>query len=661
MWLVPWATLACSLFATLLLCWLGALVLLSSRSRESRLAAVGLFGVGAACGAHTAMLDYPVDALLMNIGAWWRPAWIAMIAVPGTWCVLALWYAGYGQKASHLRTRLRGGVTLCVLSGIGATAASFGVDAENFVSGFAALNSESLRGVLLALPTSYALYLVFCVALALEALSRPEQSGLILRDLARRRARPYLLAATGALGLGALGGLLAFGWAVVMAMRNPDLGTFNQIFYFFDSLEFGITFLVGAAVACVGKAVVSYEVFSSRMLPRAALAGSWSIIAPAFAIWSGVVAALLGTEVPKVYALLAAALALALVSAFIAARLDRARQMLAASWSELLGGQSSLDATDDSRALEALSAMLDARLELHARGATATLLGETAHEEAEQTNQPCVVPQQAGEAWRVLLWGASREPMGVLLLWPRRPHALFTEDAIELARAAGERLIQARATAALSRQLIEVQKRAARSSAALDDTVALGGRTRRLLHDEVLPRLHAALLAPDATETRATLAEAHKMVSDILRDAPPDSSEERARFGLWTALERAANTEFDRTSARVLWHIDDAVRAMKLSSEREEALFHAAREILRNAHRYAGENIAVRISAHMVEENLVLTIEDNGTGLKAKVPSQGSGQGLVLHAALLAVAGGSLRATDAENGGTRVALSVPYD
>jgi len=43
----------------------------------------------------------------------------------------------------------------------------------------------------------------------------------------------------------------------------------------------------------------------------------------------------------------------------------------------------------------------------------------------------------------------------------------------------------------------------------------------------------------------------------------------------------------------------------------------------------------------------------------ASADSSGSGSGLALHAAMLAIAGGFLRVENAANGGTRVILGLP--
>jgi signal transduction histidine kinase len=113
----------------------------------------------------------------------------------------------------------------------------------------------------------------------------------------------------------------------------------------------------------------------------------------------------------------------------------------------------------------------------------------------------------------------------------------------------------------------------------------------------------------------------------------------------------------------VNWNISDEARAAKLLPDCEESLYHAAREALRNVRRYArGEEISRAVGVSVLaylDGGIRLIVEDDGVGLGARLPSQGGGQGLILHGALLAVAGGSLLVEERDGGGTRVALHVP--
>src|SRR5439155_25530159 len=98
-------------------------------------------------------------------------------------------------------------------------------------------------------------------------------------------------------------------------------------------------------------------------------------------------------------------------------------------------------------------------------------------------------PARYGDAtWAVPLW-SERGLIGVLLLGEKRNGGLYTQEEIEIARASGERLIDTQASAEMARRLMALQRQRLMESQVVDR------RTRRMLHDDVLPRIHAAILA----------------------------------------------------------------------------------------------------------------------------------------------------------------------
>ncbi|MCI0477477.1 MAG: ATP-binding protein, partial [Anaerolineales bacterium] len=97
-----------------------------------------------------------------------------------------------------------------------------------------------------------------------------------------------------------------------------------------------------------------------------------------------------------------------------------------------------------------------------------------------------------------------------------------------------------------------------------------------------------------------------------------------------------------------------------------ETLFYAAREVIRNAARYGRGDTAERALNLWIAVRstcpVSIVIEDDGIGLhKTKLIEQGSGQGLALHSAMLAVVGGTLAIESRAEGGTRVVLTLPNE
>jgi signal transduction histidine kinase len=92
-----------------------------------------------------------------------------------------------------------------------------------------------------------------------------------------------------------------------------------------------------------------------------------------------------------------------------------------------------------------------------------------------------------------------------------------------------------------------------------------------------------------------------------------------------------------------------------------ETLYYAAREIVRNAAKYArpaGETAPLRllVAAAVEDGRLALAIEDNGRGAAR---TAGQGHGLELHSTLMAIAGGSLSIEASPGQMTRVCLLMP--
>jgi hypothetical protein len=333
-----------------------------------------------------------------------------------------------------------------------------------------------------------------------------------------------------------------------------------------------------------------------------------------------------------------------------------------------------------------------------------------------------VDPTEAGGAQGAVPLRSARRPeglgglIGLLLLGEKSGGGLYTQEEIDIARAGAERLIDTLASAELARRLVVLQRQRLAESLVLDHL------TRRVLHDDVLPQLHAAMLHLDAMlhlhaldgngggtlsapagEAVRLLSSAHAQLSQLLRDLPAAPEPEVARLGLIDALRRLAAGEFARVFDTITWQVDSRAeeKAQHLPPLAAEVLFYAAREAMRNAARHGrrdemGAPLKLLITAAWSEardtapapgsHGLSLTVEDNGIGLdtaiqragvepaaaqpangpkaaKGDAPSagSGSGQGLALHATLLAVVGGRLTVASDPGRYTRVVLFLPAE
>lgn len=244
---------------------------------------------------------------------------------------------------------------------------------------------------------------------------------------------------------------------------------------------------------------------------------------------------------------------------------------------------------------------------------------------------------------------------------------MYTQEEIEIARASGERLIDTQASAEIARRLMTLQRQRLMESQVLDQ------RTRRVLHDDILPELHTAMLTLSGAnsqngvvaETVTHLAEVHHQIADLLHELPTSSIPEVTRSGLLGALRQVADKELSEAFEAVAWQITPEVEdhLLALPMLVQEVLFYAAREAMRNAAHHAGqgeaESLTLTVSANWAA-GLKLVIEDNGEGMGTiSTHAGGSGQGLALHSTMMAVVGGTLEVESVSGAYTRVSLLLP--
>ncbi len=740
-WLVPWAELAISLFNTVLLLWLGLTVLLNSPGRTwgNTLAGCGLLLGGAFFLAHSAALDYSLEALLDGSPIWWMFVALPLLALPFGWLILMLWSCGFwDDKNSRLWRRARLPLASCVILFLLLVALCvYGAPHANRLP-FGELSSQNsatyqaMRAITLLYPP----FLLLCTATALYALSRPAPSGKMMTQEARRRARPYLLASSLVQMLVSIGVALALILFGYLSFSTSLYGLYNSFSGVLDIADLAVSTAISVAVMLLGKAIVSFEIFTGKILPRRGFLRQWRAIVTLAACYSALLSLSLGFELRPIYPIL---LTTALMSAFLAvfsfrAYADRERAVSAiapfVASQHLTQGLLSGDAAPLQRALdEPFRALCEevlgaSRAALIARGAHASLCGAprlyppslpfnpqwtqivTDLRGAQQETR--ALPLESGMNYLVPLGeitgtatGNSTEngtekigsqetgaPLGALLLGPKRDGGLYTLEEIEIARATGQHLLDSQAGASLAARLVELQRHK------LAQVQVLDRGARRTLHDDILPLLHGALLAlssqnntqnnpqnaaqNNATETQnaiALLTEAHKAISDLLREAPISDSP-LARRDFFAALQREVEVEMAGAFAGVEWEISASARefAAVLPPLLADTLYFAAREAIRNAARYSRGGDALRAVSLLVrascEAVFRLEVRDDGVGIAAELgvsplksdvnaQASGSGSGLALHTAMLAIAGGSLRVENASEGGTNVVLGLP--
>ena len=288
--LLDWPILTVSLFNTILLIWLGLTVLLNA---ERRTWGIWLTGGGLLLGgiffiSHSAILGLGLTNVGRGMNFWWRMGWVPVVASPLAWYVVMLWYAGFWDDArSRLRRRHRPWLILITIWALILGAFLLFANPLPYywqVTQLKLSTTPSMGGMPL-LVLFYPLYNVFCILLALDVVRHPEPSGRIMGDLARRRARPWLVATSIVLLLVSLLVAWIMLWIVVATGERSLYNLYFEIVLTVAWFDLIISSLIALSTILLGQAVVSYEVFTGKTLPRRGLARHWNraiIVVPRF-------------------------------------------------------------------------------------------------------------------------------------------------------------------------------------------------------------------------------------------------------------------------------------------------------------------------------------------------------------------------------------------
>ena len=748
---LDWAVMAVSLFNTILLFWLGLTVLLNAERRPLGqalhkhpgagqsgqgsglgvwLAAGGLLLGGAFFVSHSAILGHSLAYIGPGLDFWWRVGWIPLMPLPFIWYATILWYTGLWREGQMLlpNRHLAGLALTAAMAAGSAGLLIFANPIPSFtqVTQLKLVATPAIAGIPL-LFLIYPLYVVLCIGLALDALRRPippelttsgsaklttggsaklttSDSTRYIKTVARRRARPWLVTASIALMLA--GALVA--WVLLRLLWNARVrpGTIVVVTtntpLAIGRADLAISALIAVATVALGQALVAYEVFTGKTLPRRGLRRYWHnaiVLAAGYGVavgWS------LTFGLRAVYTLLLSALLVTMFYALLSWRSYAERERTIAQLRPFLASQRLYEGllTDPSAPSPVADAttpffalcegVLDARLAYliplgplaplagppltHPAGAPvpSLALAELARQfpSPQTVGLPVDPASYGGATWAVPLW-SERGLIGALLLGEKTDGGLYTQEEIEIARASGERLIDAQASAEMARRLMALQRQRLAESQVLDR------RARRALHDDVLPHLHTAMLTLSSSspptggteggeDVIALLTDVHRRISDLLHEMPTSTAPQVSRLGLFGALEQAIDDEFSDAFDRVTWRIEPQAEreAQRIPSLTAEVIFYAAREAVRNAARHARdqeETHPLYLDVFATWRNgLCLYVEDNGVGFGAAEPSGGgSRQGLALHGTMMAVVGGSLAVESAPGTYTRAVLMLP--
>ncbi len=692
-WL-DWAIVTISLFNAMLVLWLGLTVLLTGdrRHRGVWLMSGGLFTGAAFFISHSAIVGQPLRMNLAWLNVWWRVGWIPVIVAPFAWYVAVLWYSGFGSgHANTLARRHRGWLWLMALwlTGLlGWMLAANPIPAYDQLvplDSTAPFTAPPLRSLFAFFP----LWMVACILLSIDALARPAPADDSNTGRARQHARPWLLATAGAFLVVGLVVAYVIG-SVILATRAGRSAMI--LVATVATYDLALLLLMTVASLALGQAIISYEIFTGRVLPRRSLLRHWRNAVFLAGGYAAIAGWSIAAHLRPIDSLLLAMVPMALFYALYSWRSLREQEQLVARLRPFLHspGRPSNTPAASSSANELLAAlcrhMLDTRqAQLIPVGSVAPLAGPPLRyplasaapplrppPDLEQGMTPLDPQQFAPYCWALPV-RSERGLIGVLLIGEKQDGGLYSQEEMDIAQATAERILQLLASEQMVRHLMQLQ----RSRTAEQRVMDL--RTRRILHDEILPTLHLAILELGGADRQQpaiqgaldTLADAHRQIAALLTDVQPAPARGPGPCDLIGGLQTLLHTEFTRQFEEVRWYGHAALEGsgagtVYVDAVTGEVVLGAAREVIRNAalHGRGGRPdtpLRLEIGLCVQETELLLSIRDNGVGMDATtaaVRSGGSGSGLALHSTLLAMVGGYLTVESLAKEGTLARIVV---
>ncbi len=762
--------IALSVYSLITYCWLGVTTLLMSE-RRSLVTWVG--GLGLLFGA----LFFLCHGALVAAGAtetapatadlWWRLSWAPAFAAPLLWAAIGLRYTALSGSWGRWRTPALIGV-----ASLGAFTVALALLSWSSIAHYAdfiELLNSSLRfrqaqplHVSLWVPAlgiSFVIYVAACASLPWAALAvrrfgsslearfslpgssprlpapntvrspRSDEAALLWspRD-AWDRARPALLAAS--LCMMVAGGVVAVvgvmtalfehrSAAAAVSQTLPVVTAPPQPGHAALALVLADLCVQVALAACgllLGWAVVRQGVLIERRLPQRGYFSHWrgmAALAAALAAvvaWMGAVSPVALPDLLLLVTLVSVATALLTWQSYVAH--DRLLAQLRPFMTSLSLGATGWLATNPAeveRGVDTLFTSLCRDVLGAAHGSLDISAGRLRHHytyiAAEVDDTHASTPSGARD-WTLPV-SDGRGAVALLTLGLRIDGVSYTSADLEIARACGLRILDAVGEFAAAQAVASLARRRGLEA---ELTAAL---PRRVLHDDVLPRLHLAMLRLEAQRARlraqpvaagqpapiagergvapiadeigevvTELGRAHRDLAALMRAAPMASAR-RLEHGFTGALRSALDGEFRGVFDEVEWDTpDDAVAAAdSLPPVVADLLLSATLEAVRNAGRHArGEDLhrALRLSVRVYADadSVTTQVSDNGVGLALSKgstspaavtaaataptsPTSGARSGLLTHSALIALIGGSLSVRAGEDGGAVVTIRAP--
>ncbi len=517
---------------------------------------------------------------------------------------------------------------------------------------------------------SYLFYILICIFIPVVALFTYRTSKKILPEIAKNKAVPYLKTISLLLlGVVILVFFLFLGGEIGI-IEDPVLKLFINPIPFYVFL-IGIQFLVSVAVLTLGQALISYEIFTGRILPKIGLRCEWRNANLGFLLITLLYFIISSLGFSKIDLFLVGSYVYNVSRTFLLKKNKELRLIKSSILNSIITTEENTEIVASnlkekfqrafnilcSDILETSSALFISKSRIpFVADIILTYpidLEKTKNIDYDTFNKKNIIfekenityLEEDGVSDFVLCLKVldNHSGEGFLFLGQKENGGLYAEEEIETAKAAVSWILFSLFVESNSLTLSSLQKKHIEKQRISDY------KTRQILHDEILPEIHSSILILSQlkkdsifSEQIQLLTNLHKRVSSFLRELP-DTGLEIQRLGLIDALILLTGSEFE--TSWFYWDFDLELKHRFPITEPDvlEILFYACRESIRNAVKYSGESTYKKISVVFLKD------EENKKGIviriKNKIGTQvleSAGQGLRIHSALLKIFGGYL-------------------
>ncbi len=638
--------------------------------------------------SHTAILGQSLNFNLDGLNFWWQYGWIPVTIAPLAWYSVILWFYGFWDDMQSLLHKRHTIWLVCTI--VTGTILVFLLLAFRPIPDFGNLIQLNLSAnptvngiplVLIGIPA----YMVVCVGLSIDVLARPDSTSSFVTQMGRQRTRPWLLATASSL----LVVSILVTYIVLRVIGESQQGSLvniqSETIGIFDLL---LSSIIAIAISLLGQAIIAYEIFTGRVLPRHELNRQWRIVVIGATGISTIIGWGLVEALRPIYTLL---LLTTLMTIFYALYSWRTliehdgfvRRLRPFASNQKLITQL-INPQDDqySHAAELFQItcsdiLNSSKAQLVPSGPLAPMIGKPLCFPTENPFISLKLPDHLGRValpintddyhgftWVIPLW-AERGLSGALYIARKLDGGFYTQEEIDVAQASGERIIDLLAAEQMTKRLMDIQRKRSTESWITDL------RIRRSLHDVILPTLHEVILALSGQQadeqTRKEdvklLTQVHQDIAELIRRPAPPVEITSGGSELSNALRTMINAEFGKSFDRIDWELTDNSISVT-DSLVKEVLLGAVRELVRNAAVHGRGNKDQELVLTVAVErdsNLYIKITDNGVGLNQQTESTQpvSGNGLALHRALLGVIGGDCVVQAGTSSGFQSTIILP--